>query len=58
MEQRSVDNLYQQIRRKEEEYNELESAYRMQKKAFEAKHEEILIENFSLPESQMMRQES
>ena len=41
MEQRSVDNLYQQIRRKEEEYNELESAYRMQKKVFEAKHEEI-----------------
>lgn len=29
MEQRAVDNLHQQIRRKEEEYNELESAYRM-----------------------------
>ena len=58
MEQRAVDNLYRQIRRKEEEYNELESAYRMQKKVFEAKHEEIFDENFSLPESQMMRQES
>ncbi len=48
MEQRAVDNLYQQIRRKEEEYNELESAYRMQKKAFEAKHEEIFDRKFQL----------
>ena len=48
MEQRAVDNLYQQIRRKEEEYNELESAYRMQKKVFEAKHEEIFDRKFQL----------
>ena len=48
MEQRAVDNLYQQIRRKEEEYNELESAYRMQKKVFEAKQQEIYDRKFQL----------